>query len=166
GASGVSYDCNQDLQSSFGVTWRIYEVVRKIYYLKLQDLFSASLTNPENLGGVLCTFDSQLISCDGLSFNATPKIAVQCGVDAGWDSDSVGSPGALYGAPYSPAVADSRWVLANADGTRRTHYVATFLHPDSYQDLTSAYAVGGGKCVSTVAEFQANFPKRIYQPTL
>nr|MBP9101842.1 hypothetical protein [Nitrosomonas sp.] len=43
-ASGVSYDCNQDLQSSFGVTWRIYEVVRKIYYLKLQDLFSASLT--------------------------------------------------------------------------------------------------------------------------
>ncbi|MBP9101736.1 MAG: DUF2026 family protein, partial [Nitrosomonas sp.] len=41
--SGVSYDCNQDLQSSFGVTWRIYEVVRKIYYLKLQDLFSVSL---------------------------------------------------------------------------------------------------------------------------
>jgi hypothetical protein len=25
------------------VTWRIYEVVRKIYYLKLQDLFSVSL---------------------------------------------------------------------------------------------------------------------------
>nr|MBP9102141.1 hypothetical protein [Nitrosomonas sp.] len=44
--SGVSYDCNQDLQSSFGVTWRIYEVVRKIYYLKLQDLFSVSLVIP------------------------------------------------------------------------------------------------------------------------
>jgi hypothetical protein len=27
------------------VTWRIYEVVRKIYYLKLQDLFSVSLVS-------------------------------------------------------------------------------------------------------------------------
>ena len=42
----------------------------------------------------------------------------------------------------------------------------TFLHPDSYQDLTSAYNAAGGVSKMTAAEFQANMPRRVYQNTL
>ncbi|MBK7492779.1 MAG: hypothetical protein IPI17_13180 [Nitrosomonas sp.] len=72
-ASGVSYDCNQDLQSSFGVTWRIYEVVRKIYYLKLQDLFSVSLAGTWSV-----TVAWRMAASSTLSMNAMKGVASAC----------------------------------------------------------------------------------------
>lgn len=77
-----------------------------------------------------------------------------------------GAGTSLYGAKYTPAIGGSRWSYANPDGTRRKHYFGTFLHPDSYQDLTSAYNVAGGISKMTAAEFQANMPRRVYQNTL
>lgn len=123
------------------------------------------LADPTDVAGVFCVFESQLISADGSALNGTPKFLVQAGIDAGYDDYAVGA-GVLEGAPYSPAIAGSRWSLINTDGTRRKHYVGTFLHADSYQDLTSDYSVGGGVSVLTAAQFAAKMPRRAYQNTL
>ncbi len=123
------------------------------------------LADPTDFAGVFCTFESQLISTKGAALNGAPKFLVKAGIDAGYDNDGVGS-GLLNGAPYSPLIASSGWFLANNDGTRRTHYVGTFLHANSYQDLTSQYSVGGGVSVLTAAQFQANMPTRVYQAPL
>lgn len=120
---------------------------------------------PQNVAGIMCVFESQLVSVDGNPLNGTPNFLVQAGIDAGYNNDIIGT-GLLEGAPYSPAIVGSRWSLANNDGTRRKHYVGTFLHADSYQDLTSAYNVAGGVSKSTAAQFQANMPHRSYQLTL
>ena len=123
------------------------------------------IADPTDVAGVFCVFESQIISTNGSALNGVPKFLMQAGIDAGYDNDDVGV-GKLLGAPYSPAIAGSRWSLINTDGTRRKHYVGTFLHADSYQDLTSDYSVGGGVSVLTAAQFQANFPRRSYQATL
>ena len=122
----------------------------------------------QKIAGVFCTFESQLVSTNGAAFNATPKILVQCGADALIDegSEGGGAGTSLYGAPYTPAIGGSRWSYANSDGTRRKHYFGTFLHPNSYQDVTSAFTVAGGKSKMTAAEFQANMPRIVYQNTL
>lgn len=126
---------------------------------------SIVLSDPSDLAGVFCTFESQLVSADGNALNGTPEFLAQSGADAGYDDDAVGS-GRLFGAPYQPAIGGGRWSLINNDGTRRKHYFATFIHPDCYQDLTSAYNVAGGISKMTAAAFQANMPQRVYQRTL
>lgn len=125
------------------------------------------LTNPENVAGILVVFETQIISTDGNALNGTPKFLMQAGIDAGYDDWQVGEAnGVLEGAPYSPAIAGSGWRLINTDGTRKKHYVGTFLHENSYQDLTSAYSVAGGVSVMTAAQFEANMPRRTYQNTI
>lgn len=126
---------------------------------------SIVLSDPSDLAGVFCTFESQLVSADGNALNGTPEFLIQCGADAGYDDDAVGS-GRLLGAPYQPAIGGGRWSLINNDGTRRKHYFATFVHPDCFQDLTSAYHVAGGVSTMTAATFQANMPTRVYQAPL
>lgn len=126
---------------------------------------SIVLSDPSDLAGVFCTFESQLVSADGNALNGTPEFLAQSGADAGYDDDAVGS-GRLLGALYQPAIGGGRWSLINNDGTRRKHYFASFIHPDCYQDLTSAYNVAGGVSKMTAAAFQANMPKRVYQRTL
>ena len=123
------------------------------------------LSDPSLLRGALLTFKSQIVSTNGQPLNGVPKFLVQAGIDAGYNNDSPGS-NALEGALYSPAMAGSRWSYANVDGSFRDHYVATFTAADSYQDLTSAYSVGGGVSVQTAAQFAANMPNRAYQATL
>lgn len=123
------------------------------------------ISSPSDVGGIVCMFDSQVISANGVALNGTPKFMLQAGIDAGYNDDALGS-GLLNGAPYSPAIAGSCWMLANTNGTRRTHYVGTFLHTDSHQDLTSYYSTHGGISVLSAAEFQNNMPHRIYQPTI
>ena len=123
------------------------------------------LADPSDVAGVFCTFESQLIPTKGSSLNGAPKFLVKAGIDAGYNNDAIGS-GLLNGAPYSPLIASSGWFQANNDGTRRTHYVGTFLHANSYQDLTSYYSTHGGISVLTAAQFQANMPTRVYQAPL
>lgn len=126
---------------------------------------SIVLSDPSDLAGVFCTFESQLVSTDGNALNGVPEFLIQCGADAGYDDDAIGS-GRLQGAPYQPAIGGGRWSLINNDGTIRKHYFASFIHPDCYQDLTSAYHVAGGISKMTAAAFQANMPQRVYQRTL
>lgn len=124
------------------------------------------LTDPEDVAGIMCTFETQLISADGNSLNGTPEFLANAGADVGYDDDLEGGTGALYGAPYTPAIGGGRWSLINNDGTRRTHYFATFRHPDCYEDMSSDYRGNGGDPLLSAAEFSANMPERIYQQQL
>lgn len=142
-------------------------VTSKYKYLHTNAAARVVVPDPSALRGVLVTFKSQIVSTNGSALNGTPKFLIQAGIDAGYDDWQVGEVGGkLEGAPYSPAIAASRWSYANVDGTFRDHYVATFTAADSYQDLTSAYSVGGGVSVQTAAQFAANMPNRAYQATL
>jgi len=138
----------------------------KFRFLHTKAMERITLADPSKLRGVLVTFESQLVSTNGQAFNSTPKFLIQAGCDAGYGTYIVGGIGLLEGAPYSPGLGGSRWSYANSDGTRRRHYFATFMAANSSEDLTSAYNVGGGVSKQTAAEFLANMPKRVYQPTL
>lgn len=139
----------------------------KYRYLHAATMGRIVLSDPSALRGVLVTFESQIVSTNGLALNGTPKFLIQAGCDAGYDDWKVGDVGGLLeGAPYSPALFGSRWSYANVDGTRRRHYGATFMHADSSEDLTSDYNAAGGISKSTAAQFAANMPRRVYQRTI